>query len=60
MGDILVLKRYCLTLSVTPDVFYAVPAETTTKQIEQSFKEFTNREDIGILLITQYVSVGDR
>ena len=26
------------------------------KQIEESFKEFTNREDIAIVLISQYVS----
>lgn len=36
--------------------FLVVDSKTTTKQIEQSFKEFTNREDIGILLITQYIA----
>lgn len=38
---------------VSLDVF----AETTMKTIEDSFKEFTNREDIAIVLISQYVSV---
>jgi vacuolar-type H+-ATPase subunit F/Vma7 len=35
-------------------LFYA--AETTVKQIEDAFKEFTAREDIAIVLISQYVS----
>jgi V-type H+-transporting ATPase subunit F len=30
--------------------------ETTVKQIEGAFKEFTAREDIAIVLISQYVS----
>ena len=30
--------------------------ETTVKQIEDAFKEFTTREDIAIVLISQYVS----
>lgn len=30
--------------------------ETTVKQIEDAFKEFTAREDIAIVLISQYVS----
>lgn len=30
--------------------------ETTVKQIEDAFKEFTSREDIAIVLISQYVS----
>ena len=30
--------------------------ETTVKQIEEAFKEFTTREDIAIVLISQYVS----
>lgn len=38
---------------VSLDVF----AETTMKTIEDSFKEFTNREDIAIVLISQYVSI---
>jgi V-type H+-transporting ATPase subunit F len=35
-------------------VFYAT--ETTVKQIEDAFKEFTARDDIAIVLISQYVS----
>lgn len=31
-------------------------SETTVKQIEEAFKEFTTREDIAIVLISQYVS----
>lgn len=31
--------------------------ETTLKQIEDAFKEFTTKEDIAIVLISQYVSV---
>jgi hypothetical protein len=31
--------------------------ETTVKQIEDAFKEFTAREDIAIVLISQYVSI---
>lgn len=31
-------------------------SETTVKQIEDAFKEFTTREDIAIVLISQYVS----
>ena len=30
-------------------------AETTTRQIENTFKDFTQRDDIGIILISQYV-----
>lgn len=30
-------------------------AETTTKQIESTFKDFTLRDDMGIILISQYV-----
>lgn len=30
--------------------------ETTVKAIEDAFKEFTTREDIAIVLISQYVS----
>lgn len=30
-------------------------AETTTRQIEAAFKEFTQRPDIGVVLISQYV-----
>lgn len=31
-------------------------SETTVKQIEDAFKEFTAREDIAIVLVSQYVS----
>ena len=31
-------------------------AETTVKTIEDAFKEYTNREDIAIVMISQYVS----
>lgn len=34
-------------------------AETSVKAIEDAFKEFTNREDIAIVMINQYVSVAD-
>ncbi|CAN1313333.1 V-type proton ATPase subunit F [Linum perenne] len=30
--------------------------ETTVKQIEDAFKEYTSREDIAIVLISQYVA----
>jgi len=33
-----------------------VAAETSVKAIEDAFKEFTNREDIAIIMINQYVS----
>ncbi|RVW70423.1 V-type proton ATPase subunit F [Vitis vinifera] len=33
--------------------------ETTVKQIEDAFKEFTTKEDIAIILISQYVSVAN-
>lgn len=32
-------------------------SETTVKQIEDAFKEFTVREDIAIVLISQYVNL---
>ena len=35
---------------------HAAATETTVKQIEDAFKEFTAREDIAIVLISQYVS----
>ena len=31
------------------------PAETTTRAIEEAFKDFTNRDDIAVVLINQYV-----
>lgn len=30
-------------------------AETSVKAIEDAFKEFTNRDDIAIIMINQYV-----
>ncbi|RWW03734.1 hypothetical protein GW17_00033076 [Ensete ventricosum] len=37
-------------------VFIAIHPETTVKAIEDAFKEFTSREDIAVVLISQYVS----
>ena len=34
-------------------------AETSVKTIEDAFKEFTNREDIAIIMINQYVRNAD-
>ena len=31
-------------------------AETTTKEIEDAFKDFTSREDIAVVLISQYIA----
>eukprot|EP01025_Chloroclados_australasicus_P009070 TRINITY_DN13469_c2_g1_i1.p3 TRINITY_DN13469_c2_g1~~TRINITY_DN13469_c2_g1_i1.p3 ORF type:complete len:135 (+),score=15.64 TRINITY_DN13469_c2_g1_i1:44-406(+) len=36
--------------------FLVVDQKTTTKQIESSFKEFTNREDVAIVLVNQYIA----
>ncbi|CAH9061227.1 unnamed protein product [Cuscuta europaea] len=36
--------------------YLIVDSKTTAKQIEEAFKEFTTREDIAILLISQYVA----
>ncbi|CAN6173723.1 unnamed protein product, partial [Urochloa humidicola] len=36
--------------------YLLVDNKTTVKQIEDAFKEFTAREDIAIVLISQYVS----
>jgi V-type H+-transporting ATPase subunit F len=36
--------------------YLIVDNKTTVKQIEDAFKEFTTREDIAIVLISQYVS----
>ncbi|KAL9328988.1 hypothetical protein ACSQ67_003991 [Phaseolus vulgaris] len=36
--------------------YLIVDAKTTVKQIEDAFKEFTTREDIAIVLISQYVA----
>eukprot|EP00850_Spirogloea_muscicola_P017855 SM000157S02085 [mRNA] locus=s157:327638:328783:+ [translate_table: standard] len=42
-----------LTLARPPA---AVCAETTTRAIEDSFRDFTSREDVAIVLISQYVA----
>ncbi|KAJ0053727.1 hypothetical protein Pint_03213 [Pistacia integerrima] len=36
--------------------YLIVDAKTTVKQIEDAFKEFSSREDIAIVLISQYVA----
>lgn len=36
--------------------FLVVTSKTPTKTIEESFKEFTNREDIAVVLISQYIA----
>ncbi|EYU46517.1 hypothetical protein ABFS82_04G035300 [Erythranthe guttata] len=36
--------------------YLIVDSKTTVKQIEEAFKEFTSREDIAIVLISQYVA----
>ncbi|GJM87417.1 hypothetical protein PR202_ga03368 [Eleusine coracana subsp. coracana] len=36
--------------------YLIVDNKTTVKQIEDAFKEFTSREDIAIVLISQYVA----
>uniref|UniRef100_A0A2P2KHV5 V-type proton ATPase subunit F n=1 Tax=Rhizophora mucronata TaxID=61149 RepID=A0A2P2KHV5_RHIMU len=36
--------------------YLIVDSKTTIKQIEEAFKEFTTREDIAIVLISQYVA----
>ncbi|KAL2931248.1 V-type proton ATPase subunit F [Bienertia sinuspersici] len=36
--------------------YLIVDNKTTAKQIEEAFKEFTTREDIAIVLISQYVA----
>lgn len=33
--------------------------DTHVSDIEEAFKQFTNREDIGIILISQYVSIAN-
>jgi len=52
-----VLLLLLLILMVRYQYFLLFHAtETTVKQIEDAFKEFTAREDIAIVLISQYVS----
>ncbi|KAJ0594571.1 putative ATPase, V1 complex, subunit F [Helianthus annuus] len=36
--------------------YLIVDSKTTVKQIEDAFKEFTTRDDVAIVLISQYVS----
>eukprot|EP00898_Chlorokybus_atmophyticus_P003335 jgi/Chlat1/4001/Chrsp26S04070 len=36
--------------------FLIVDSKTTTKQIEDAFKEFTTREDVAVVLISQYIA----
>ncbi|KAL8513702.1 hypothetical protein ACS0TY_012987 [Phlomoides rotata] len=36
--------------------YLIVDSKTTVKQIEDAFKEFTNRDDVAIVLISQYVA----
>eukprot|EP00210_Caulerpa_lentillifera_P001495 g1433.t2 len=36
--------------------FLIVDSKTTTKQIEQAYKEFAAREDIAVILINQYIA----
>eukprot|EP01025_Chloroclados_australasicus_P031741 TRINITY_DN3210_c0_g2_i1.p3 TRINITY_DN3210_c0_g2~~TRINITY_DN3210_c0_g2_i1.p3 ORF type:complete len:137 (-),score=13.65 TRINITY_DN3210_c0_g2_i1:441-851(-) len=36
--------------------YLVVDSKTTTKQIEAAFKDFTTRDDMGIVLISQYVA----
>ncbi|CAN0886621.1 V-type proton ATPase subunit F [Linum grandiflorum] len=36
--------------------YLIVDSKTTVKQIEEAFKEYTSREDIAIVLISQYVA----
>ncbi|XP_028075292.1 ubiquitin domain-containing protein DSK2b-like [Camellia sinensis] len=36
--------------------YLIVDSKTTVKQIEEAFKEFTTREDVVIVMISQYVS----
>ncbi|CAK7346493.1 unnamed protein product [Dovyalis caffra] len=36
--------------------YLIVDSKTTVKQVEDAFKEFTTREDIAIVLISQYVA----
>jgi vacuolar-type H+-ATPase subunit F/Vma7 len=45
-----------LILMVRCQYFLFHATETTVKQIEDAFKEFTAREDIAIVLISQFVS----
>ncbi|CAD5190792.1 unnamed protein product [Musa acuminata subsp. malaccensis] len=39
--------------------YLIVDSKTTVKAIEDAFKEFTSREDIAVVLISQYVSIAN-
>lgn len=43
----------CLQLTSSLLLVYA---ETSVKKIEDSFKEFTNRDDIAIVMINQFIA----
>jgi hypothetical protein len=55
------LQAICRVLLTAANKFcgnqfkYSPSAGTTTRQIEASFKEYTQRDDLGIILISQYV-----
>eukprot|EP00243_Klebsormidium_subtile_P001802 TRINITY_DN13340_c0_g1_i1.p1 TRINITY_DN13340_c0_g1~~TRINITY_DN13340_c0_g1_i1.p1 ORF type:complete len:126 (-),score=20.63 TRINITY_DN13340_c0_g1_i1:79-456(-) len=36
--------------------YLVVDSKTTTKQIEDTFKDFTSRDDIAVVLISQYIA----
>lgn len=36
--------------------YLLVDSKTTTKQIEQAYKEFAAREDIAVILVTQFIA----
>ncbi|CAK9157313.1 unnamed protein product [Ilex paraguariensis] len=44
-----------ISSTIMSSILYSGP-ETTAKQIEDAFKEFTARENIAIVLISQYVA----
>ncbi|KAL0289685.1 UNVERIFIED_CONTAM: V-type proton ATPase subunit F [Sesamum radiatum] len=48
--------NYLIGTQVAAAYFKSSYLETTVKQIEDAFKEFTTREDIAIVLISQYVA----
>eukprot|EP00270_Netrium_digitus_P019604 TRINITY_DN776_c0_g1_i1.p1 TRINITY_DN776_c0_g1~~TRINITY_DN776_c0_g1_i1.p1 ORF type:complete len:130 (-),score=40.54 TRINITY_DN776_c0_g1_i1:263-601(-) len=36
--------------------YLVVDSKTTTRQIEDTFKEFTSRDDVAVVLISQYIA----
>lgn len=50
------LYTQCVALPFLIGMNYVLPAETSVKKIEDSFKEYTNRDDIAIVLINQYIA----